>query len=218
MAPSPERARPYHLITKDHVQLKLIHEAEKRIQHLVIKNHQGRDTTWKLLRMRAEGSEFHCYDSLIVNGKGRVHCRPSGYETLNGHRLDETGCIQPEGMPDEQCTPSKADYQVCSIISSSVRRRLGDKLIDKILQVIETSGQQYLMLNLLNSGFEHSVRASFDGHKMIIVANDGGFVEPQEVDVSSSVCLDRAHELFTVPFLTFFPRRFTLWAAPESLS
>lgn len=40
------------------------------------------------------------------------------------------------------------------------------------------------MLNLLNSGFEHCVRASIDGHKMIVVANDGGFVEPQEVDVS----------------------------------
>lgn len=40
------------------------------------------------------------------------------------------------------------------------------------------------MLNLLNAGFEHSVRASIDGHTMIIVANDGGFVESQEVDVS----------------------------------
>lgn len=68
VAPSPNRPRPYHLITKDPVQLKLIHEAEKRIKHFVIKNHQGRDSTWKLLRMRAEGSEFYCYDSFLLNG------------------------------------------------------------------------------------------------------------------------------------------------------
>lgn len=69
VAPSPSRKRPYHLITSDPLELRQIQEAERNIQHLVIKNHQHRDTGWKLLRMRAEGSEFYCYDSLIVNGK-----------------------------------------------------------------------------------------------------------------------------------------------------
>lgn len=39
------------------------------------------------------------------------------------------------------------------------------------------------MLNLLNSGFEHSVRISIDGHDMFVVANDAGFVEPQKAQV-----------------------------------
>lgn len=39
------------------------------------------------------------------------------------------------------------------------------------------------MLNVLNIGFEHAIRFSIDNHKMWIVANDGGFVEPQLVDV-----------------------------------
>lgn len=39
------------------------------------------------------------------------------------------------------------------------------------------------MLNMLNSGFEHSVWVSIDGHEMFIVANDGGFVEPQKTNV-----------------------------------
>jgi FtsP/CotA-like multicopper oxidase with cupredoxin domain len=46
-------------------------------------------------------------------------------------------------------------------------------------------GQQYLMLNLLNSGFEHSVKVAIDSHEMIVVANDGGFVEPYTTHVSS---------------------------------
>lgn len=39
------------------------------------------------------------------------------------------------------------------------------------------------MLNILNIGFEHAIRFSIDDHKMWIVANDGGFVKPQLIDV-----------------------------------
>jgi predicted Rdx family selenoprotein len=39
------------------------------------------------------------------------------------------------------------------------------------------------MLNILNIGFEHALRISVDDHKIWIVADDGGFVEPQQVDV-----------------------------------
>lgn len=62
------RPRPYRMITQDPVELKLIQEAEYNAQHLVVKSHQHRDSNWKLLRMRAEGSEFYCYDSILVNG------------------------------------------------------------------------------------------------------------------------------------------------------
>lgn len=82
VAPSPSRKRPYHLITSDPLELRQIQEAERNIQHLVIKNHQHRDTGWKLLRMRAEGSEFYCYDSLIVNGK--ASCLPSQRSCTSG--------------------------------------------------------------------------------------------------------------------------------------
>lgn len=41
------------------------------------------------------------------------------------------------------------------------------------------------MLNLVNVGFEHEVRVAIDNHKLIIVANDGGFVEPELGDVGS---------------------------------
>ncbi|KAI6373041.1 hypothetical protein MCOR25_003571 [Pyricularia grisea] len=160
VAPSPSRPRPYHLITNDKVELRKIMEAEKDARHLAIKNHQHRDTGWKLLRMKAEGSEFYCYDSIVVNGKGRVHCRQPGFDVLNGQSIDEKGCIQPQGLPQEKCSPSTGDYEI-----------------------IETQGRAYIMLNLINIGFEHGVVASIDNHKMIIVANNGGFVHPQETDV-----------------------------------
>lgn len=43
------------------------------------------------------------------------------------------------------------------------------------------------MMNLMNNGFEHSVKVSIDGHKMIVVANDGGFVVPEQTDVRATV-------------------------------
>lgn len=39
------------------------------------------------------------------------------------------------------------------------------------------------MLNLMNIGFEHSVKVSIDHHKMIVVANNAGFIVPEEADV-----------------------------------
>ncbi|RSL99250.1 hypothetical protein CDV31_012259 [Fusarium ambrosium] len=152
VAPSPSRPRPYHLITNDTLELRQIKEAERAIQHAAIQNHQHRDTVWKLLRMKAEGSEYYC--------KGRVHCRQPGFEQLNGKALDGKGCIQPAGLPDEDCSATDADYEV-----------------------FETGGQRYIMMNLMNNGFEHSVKVSIDSHKMIVVANNGGFVVPEQTDV-----------------------------------
>ncbi|KAM0080832.1 hypothetical protein ACKRZS_007000 [Fusarium odoratissimum] len=160
VAPSPDRPRPYHLITNDTLELRQISQAEREIQHLIIQSHQHRDTVWKLLRMRAEGSEYYCYDSILVNGKGRVHCRQPDYDHIKGQKLDQKGCIQPPGLPDETCKQSLADYEV-----------------------IETQGRRYMMLNLMNIGFEHSVKVSIDHHKMIVVANNAGFIVPEEADV-----------------------------------
>ena len=68
VAPSPDRPRPYYLITNNTLELRQILEAERDIRHVIIQNHQHRDSVWKLLRMRAEGSEYYCYDSILVNG------------------------------------------------------------------------------------------------------------------------------------------------------
>lgn len=77
VAPSPDRPRPYSHLTTDPVELKQIASAEQAIRHVAIKNHQHRDTNWKLLRMRAEGSEYHCYNSIIVNGQCQTNLSSS---------------------------------------------------------------------------------------------------------------------------------------------
>lgn len=49
--------------------------------------------------------------------------------------------------------------------------------------MIETHGKEYIMLNLINVGFEHALKWSVDNHRVWVVANDAGFIEPQLVDV-----------------------------------
>ncbi|KAK8080219.1 hypothetical protein PG997_008037 [Apiospora hydei] len=160
IAPSTSRPRPYHRITSSPTELALIHEAERNIQHMLVWNYYRRDVGWRILELKGEGTNLNCYDSILVNSKGRRHCRHPDYPTLNGLKLDESGCAIESGNEGVPCTPTEADYEI-----------------------IETHGRPWIMLNVLNIGFEHAVRFTIDNHKIWIVANDGGFVEPQLVDV-----------------------------------
>ncbi|KAK2006474.1 multicopper oxidase [Colletotrichum eremochloae] len=160
IAPSPSRPRPYHRITSSPTELALIQEAERNIQHLLVWNYYRRDAGWRILELRGEGTNLNCYDSILVNSKGRRHCRHPDYSHLGGKRLDESGCVIEEGNDGIQCSPTQADYEI-----------------------IETHGKPWIMLNILNIGFEHAIHFSIDDHLMWIVANDGGFVDPKRVDV-----------------------------------
>ncbi|KAK1958708.1 multicopper oxidase [Colletotrichum sublineola] len=160
IAPSPSRPRPYRRITSSPTELALIQEAERNIQHLLVWNYYRRDAGWRVLELRGEGTNLNCYDSILVNSKGRRHCRHPDYSHLGGKRLDESGCVIEAGNDGIQCSPTQADYEI-----------------------IETHGKPWIMLNILNIGFEHAVHFSIDDHQMWIVANDGGFVDPKRVDV-----------------------------------
>ncbi|KAF6833859.1 multicopper oxidase [Colletotrichum plurivorum] len=160
IAPSPSRPRPYHFITASAAELGLIKQAERDAQHLLLWNYYRRDVNWRVLEMRSEGTNLNCYDSILVNAKGRRHCRHPDYHTLNGKKLDESGCAIEEGNEGVPCSPTDADYEI-----------------------VETHGRPWIMLNVLNIGFEHAVQFSIDDHKLWVVANDNGFVRPQLVDV-----------------------------------
>ncbi|OLN96149.1 Laccase-1-like protein 2, partial [Colletotrichum chlorophyti] len=160
VAPSPSRPRPYYQITSSRSELALIHEAEREAQNMLVWNYYRHDANWRVLQMRGEGINLNCYDSILVNSKGRRHCRHPDYLTLNGKKLDESGCVIEKGNDGVLCTPTDADYEV-----------------------IETHGRPWIMLNILNIGFEHAIRLSIDDHMMWVVANDGGFVKPHLVDV-----------------------------------
>lgn len=110
-------------------ELALIHEAEQFAQHMVVWNYYRRDSIWRVLELKGEGTNLNCYDSILVNSKGRRHCRHPDYESLNGRVLDESGCAIEEGNEGVPCTPSEADYEVQSIPQSRVVGSLAEKVL-----------------------------------------------------------------------------------------
>lgn len=52
-----------------------------------------------------------------------MHCRQPDYGHIKGQKLDQKGCVQPPGLPDETCKQSLADYEVYSpFLDVSIRR------------------------------------------------------------------------------------------------
>ncbi|KAI9656728.1 MAG: hypothetical protein M1821_003367 [Bathelium mastoideum] len=160
--PSPQRPRPYHLINDDPLEIQSMMDAEESPAHLTVYNYQHKPMDWLLAQLQGEGYDPYCFNSVLVNGKGRVHCKPDWLEEIDGKPVDANGCVkQPTGAvayPD--CTPSDGDYEV-----------------------IETHNRRWILLNFVNPGLEHPWRISIDNHDMWVIATDGGFVTPQKVQV-----------------------------------
>lgn len=100
------------MITSSPSELALIHEAERNVQHMLVWNYYRRDAGWRVMEMKGEGTNLNCYDSILVNSKGRRFCRHPGYDTLNGRELDESGCAIEEGNVGIPCTPTESDFEV----------------------------------------------------------------------------------------------------------
>ncbi|KJY00741.1 conidial pigment biosynthesis oxidase arb2 brown2 like protein [Zymoseptoria brevis] len=160
--PAADRMRPYHLISSCKHEQQAMLDAEGKPAHVVMYNYQHREMPGLLAQLQGEGYDPYCFQSVLINGKGRVHCRPAEVTALNGKSIDSHGCVyQPSGaIGYGQCEPSNGDYEI-----------------------IETENRRWMMMNFVNPGLEHPWRVSIDNHKMWIIANDGGFVQPQEVDI-----------------------------------
>ncbi|PIA93508.1 hypothetical protein CB0940_04256 [Cercospora beticola] len=170
--PSPNRERPYSVISDDKQDVQDMLEAEVRPHPVTVYNYQHRQAAGLIAQLQAEGHDPYCFQSVLINGKGRVHCKPPQLDKLDGKPLDTYGCVpQASGAVGYgECKPSNGDYEI-----------------------IHTDNRRWILLQFTNTGFEHVWRISIDNHKMWIVANDGGFVQPQEVDVLHLIDADTIH-------------------------
>ncbi|KAL1638053.1 hypothetical protein SLS58_009074 [Diplodia intermedia] len=146
--PSPERERPYHLVSSDEADIEDMLDSEESPEHVTIYNYQHRTYDNVLAQLQYDGYEPNCFQSVLINGKGRVHCKPTEIDDIDGEPIDSHGCVK-------QATGA----------------------------IIETKNRRWMMMNFINNGLEHPWRVSIDSHKMWVVANDAGYVTPQEVDI-----------------------------------
>ncbi|KAH7062619.1 Cupredoxin [Macrophomina phaseolina] len=165
--PSPERERPYHMVSSDEADIEDMLDSEATPEHVTIYNYQHRTYDNLLSQLQHDGYEPYCFQSVLINGKGRVHCRPYGVGDIGGEPIDSHGCVkQPTGAVGYgTCIPTYTDYEASEP------------------QIIETKNRRWMMMNFINNGLEHAWRVSIDSHKMWVVANDAGFVTAQQVDI-----------------------------------
>lgn len=155
-------------------------DAEASPANLVMYNYQHREMPGLLAQLQAEGYDPYCFHSILINGKGRVHCRPSSVDSLGGKKLDSMGCVPQAsgaiGYPE--CKPSSTEY---TIVETENRRWM----LMNFVNPGQFESQSWKIVSIAKSftGLEHPYRISIDGHRMWIIANDGGFVEPQKVDI-----------------------------------
>ncbi|KAF9634918.1 hypothetical protein BFW01_g5813 [Lasiodiplodia theobromae] len=160
--PSPERERPYHLVSSDEADIQDMLDAEATPEHVTLYNYQHRTYDNLLSQLQYDGYEPNCFQSVLVNGKGRVHCKPSDVDDIDGEPIDSHGCVRQAtgAVGYGHCVPTYTDYEI-----------------------IDTKNRRWMMMNFINNGLEHPWRVSIDSHKLWVVANDAGFVQPQEVDI-----------------------------------
>lgn len=106
-------------------------DAEDKPAHVVMYNYQHREMPGLLAQLQGEGYDPYCFQSVLINGKGRVHCRPEAVTALGGKEIDSHGCVhQPSGAVGySQCEPSNGEYEI-----------------------IETENRRWIMMNFVNPG------------------------------------------------------------------
>lgn len=130
--PSPERERPYHMVSADEADIEDMLDSEATPEHVTIYNYQHRTYDNLLSQLQHDSYEPYCFQSVLINGKlnfqislelldldalapgkGRVHCKPDGVGDIGGEPIDSHGCVkQPTGAVGYgTCIPTYTDYE-----------------------------------------------------------------------------------------------------------
>jgi hypothetical protein len=144
-----------------------------------------------------------CVDSLLINGRGQRHCPPVSFlESIappNLLPLSSKGCIFPNNSillgPFPNLTSQFPDqvnprtFFGCDNTSNVSDRLIGvlrcpDICIFQPLSVVEVNAQDgYASINVVHIGGLFEQKIAIDGHKFLVYATDGQYIQPQEVDI-----------------------------------
>lgn len=88
--PRPYEPNPFHLIADDEETLHAIAKAVKHVKPIVVSDfvHLTSNDKWDMTV--AAGIEDSCYDSILINGKGRVECLPQDVIDANLNEIQKS--------------------------------------------------------------------------------------------------------------------------------
>ncbi|KAF5005330.1 hypothetical protein FDECE_8226 [Fusarium decemcellulare] len=223
--PRSDEPNPFHLITEDADTLCALEEAEKSTIPLVISDfvHLTSDEKWKMTI--AAGVEDSCYDSVLINGKGRVECLSKEVieENLNDIQKAYLAAVPGAEMTDKACLPASALLALgggggneSALLPGTFS---GCKETEGQIEVIKISENANWIsidvvggINFINGVF------SIDGHDLWVYSMDGSYIEPQKVQAISVANGDRYSVFVKVDKAGDFKIRFNANSAPQLIT
>lgn len=218
--PRPDAPTPYCLITSKPDELERIAAAERRRVPMVLSDwrHVTSEVEWSVSTRSL--IENLCFDSVLVNGKGRVHCLTPEQQTplLTLTQAQFLSLVPESQLTDKSCVPPTtlallgppdgppADP---TVIPADIF--YGCQSTDAPLEVIHVSqdedcGEAWVMLDLISAFNLHTVHVSLDEVPLLVVAADGNDIEPVAADALKLTNGQRYTVLARLPK----PRRYML--------
>lgn len=222
--PKNERKRPYHLVSNNALDIRLLLELEKNPSFLIADDSFKQPMDEVIMRMYQYGIDPLCIQSILINGMGRIICHPERlFRQLASKNpfldsipyFDSMGCLRDEFIVHFK--GSLLDHYALEFPGYSTPCRPTNSQ----LYIHYTNGTNWQYINLLNAGGQYTKLFSIDDHEFYVVAIDGAFVTPEKVSsvvlpVGSrfTICVETRKELHENSHLPFFIR-FTATHAPQ---
>ncbi|ORY55894.1 multicopper oxidase [Pseudomassariella vexata] len=210
---------PYQLITNSSKSLAAIKLAETKRIPLLLSDwrHITSDYEWEL--SQKSGVETPCFDSMLVNGKGKVICLSTEEQavliTANQQML--LGFVPGSNLTDKSCLPAPViatraapgapapnfDIIPANFFYGCTETQSSSDVIKITQETI--ADETWAMFDLIGSLALQNVQVSFDELTMYVIEADGNYIEPQAVH---SLLITNGQR-YTVVLKLENPRRYT---------
>lgn len=193
--PASSTPTPYELITKNVKSLSAIQAAEKTRIPLLISDWRHIESGYEWESSRKSGVENPCFDSILVNGKGKVNCLSKEQQAalITPTRQMLLGLVPGSSLTDKSCLPPS----VITILATpgapppnftaippnfftGCRETAGSTEIIKITQK-SPGDETWIMFDLIGSLSLQTIQFSLDELIMYVIAADGNYIEPETV-------------------------------------
>lgn len=193
--PAPSTPAPYDLITTDAKSLSAIQAAEQTRMPLLISDWRQVESQFEWESSRASGVETPCFDSILVNGKGKVNClskeqqepliTPNRRMLLNlvpGSELTDKSCLPPSVVV-QLATPGAQPPNFAAVPPNFFNGCVPTEGSTEIVQLTQRSAddETWVMLDLISSLALQTIQFSIDELTMYVIAADGNYIQPEPV-------------------------------------
>lgn len=219
--PKPSAPNTYSLVSKDPATIDAIKSAEKHRYPMLLSDwrHTPSSQAWDI--SEKSHIDLLCFDSILVNGKGKVDCVASAQQTplitrpqkslldrVNGSTLTDKSCLPPNVLatlaqpgditPDPSVIPREIFYG-CKATNAPLD-------VIKVVKSKDCEQDKWIMMDLIATFSMISAQVSLDEIPLTIIAADGNDVEPT---TAQSIPM-AAGQRYTVIARLEKPKKYTL--------